>query len=325
MSPAILTLPTPVRAQAARLSDKLQEKFEARLRCVQILTATPRSQLCATARQLAAELYPIHGQGFAPKTIMNLFRAYRKDGAEALLFGYSGNGLGEKPVEFIEHVRRRCEKNKRVASVEIDSIRSDWFSGTPLPGFGSWRDQWAARFPAEPVPAACPVWFQPQGFSSATLRRMLPSKAAMTIARRGHFAAHGLMPQKRNDYSQLRALECVVFDDVKTDWLVSIPGYDRPCELWLLVAMDAGCAHILDWVALAAVPDDEGKRHELLKEHMRCLVGQMILKYGIPTEYPDDVQGGECQGHPERGRCRRAGDARRGRPYRRRLYQHGVA
>src|SRR5690606_15012396 len=128
-------------------------------------------------------------------------------------------------------------------------------------------------------------WFLPAGFSERNLARLVPSKAELEYARRGVFAAHGLLPQKRNDYRSLRPLEIVVFDDVRCDWEIYYPGADKSCQMWMLVAMDAATRVVLDWVTLARVPDDQGKRAELLGEHMLILVGGILQRYGVPRDY----------------------------------------
>lgn len=280
---SLATLPPPVRALYLRTDDELKPKIDARLKAIAQLAQTPRSQWGRTAELIAASLAPRYGRGFSKKNILELFRQYRAEGPEALMLGYGRES--EKPAAFIDHLARRVEKNRRVASVELEAIRAEWLSGKIIPGYGTWQDAWAKQFEGEDLPESCPEWFIPDGWSPRNLRRSLPGEAAVEFARNGFFAAHGLMPQKQNDYSQLRPLEMVVFDDVRTDWLVAYPGVTRACELWLLVAMDVATRTVLDWVSLAAVPDDEGKRAELLEEHMKLLGGALLTRYGIPTAY----------------------------------------
>lgn len=282
---ALATLPSPVRAQYLRTSDKLKPKIDARMRAMVALEQAPRSQWKTIAKQLEAALRPIIGRGLSAKRILDLHREYRRHGPEVLMLGYRDEE-DAKPAEFVNHLAARCEKNKRVASVELEAVIAEWYSGANIPGYGTWREKWVKDFGEnEPMPDQCPDWFVPPGWSPRNLRRYLPGDAAIELARHGYFAAHGLLPQKRNDYSQLRPLEMVVFDDVKPDWLVSYPGVTHACEIWLLVAMDVATRTVLDWVSLAAVPDDEGKRAELLEQHMKILGGALLARYGIPTEY----------------------------------------
>lgn len=254
------------------------------MRAVAVLKQTPRSQWAATAERLAHEFTVRLGGGFSKKRILDLFRDYRAKGPEALLLNYGKRAA--KPEAFVTDLARRVEENKRVASVALDELHADWFSGKSIPGYGTWRERWAEAHADEAEPAACPKWFVPQGWDSRNLRRYLPAEAEMEFARRGMFAAHGLMPQKRNDYRSLRPLEVVVFDDVRCDWLVSYPGVDHACEMWLLVAMDACSRRVLDWVSLARVPDDAGKRAEFIGEHMLILAGNLLRQHGIPQAYP---------------------------------------
>jgi|GEM_PF-3904971 len=279
----LATLPAAIRQRYLRTPAHLRDKIDARLLALQTFAAIPRRRWKLTARELAARLEPRFGRGFSAKTLNNLWRAYRKEGVEVVLFGYGEKA--EKPAAFVQELARRVEENKRVASVELEALRSDWLAGKEIPGYGTWRDLWAAKFSDEPAPEVCPDWFFPDGFSDRNLRRYLPGSTALTLARDGFFAAHAQLPQKRNDYSGLRPLELIVFDDVRTDWLVSVPGQKRPCEFWLLVAMDAASRCILDWVCLVAARGEDDAREQLLEEHMQVLVGGLLQKYGLPVGY----------------------------------------
>ena len=280
---SLATIPSTVRTQAAALGPKLAEKFEARVRVVQVMARAPRAQWKATAARLAGELGPIHGRGFSAKSLQNLFRNFRKQGAEALLFDYGRECA--VPEAFKAELGRRVENNKRVASKELEAVLSEFRAGAAIPGYGTWADCWRVSFPDEPVPEYCPEWYIPAGFSGRNLRRYLPGSAQMELARNGFFDAHSKLPQLRFDYRGLRPLELIVFDDVKLDFLVTVPGCPKACEFWLLVAMDAATRVYLDWVSLVVVPDDEGRKQSLLYAHMRVLVGQLLLKYGLPTGY----------------------------------------
>lgn len=281
---SLATLPTKVRRHAMRGSPELQAKFQDRLYCVQQLHSTAKSKWEIVARRLSAELTPRHKSGFSVKSILNLWREFRDIGPEALLFGYGSDT--EKPQEFLEELARRAGNNKRVSSKALDALHADWRAGKSIPGYGTWVDYWVRTMGAEPVPAYCPEWFLPEGWSPRNLRRALPGQAALGLARDGFFATHSKLPQVRFDYRGLRPFESVVFDDVRPDWLIAVPGYKEACELWLLVAMDAATRVILDWVSLVVVPNAEtGRKESLLEEHMQILVGQLLLKYGVPVGY----------------------------------------
>jgi hypothetical protein len=281
---SLATLPSPVRALYNRQSVAIKKKIEGRVIAIAALSQAARSAWESEAQRLSAALAPRYGTGFSVKSILSLYRKFRKEGPVAIIPDYGRDS--DMPAEFVQELTRRVEKNKRVASVELRAIIADWMAGEAIPGYGTWRDRWQAEQGAADMPAACPDWFRPPGWSDRNLRRRLPGNATLELARNGHFAAHGLLPQKQNDYRELLPLQMIVFDDVRMDWLVSYPGITKACELWLLVAMDAATRCILDWVSLAAVPDDEGKRAELLEQHMQILGGSILQRYGIPQNYP---------------------------------------
>lgn len=281
---SLASLPPTVRKAAQRGSPQLQAKFQARLHCMQQLASAPKSRWEAVAVRLSQEMTPRHGRGFSAKSILNLWRAFREEGPEALVFGYGSES--EQPAEFVEELARRAGNNKRVSSKALETLHADWRAGKPIPGYGTWADHWVLTMSPEPVPAFCPEWFIPEGWSPRNLRRALPGAAALGLARDGYFATHSKLPQVRFDWRGLRPLEGIAFDDVKPDWLVAVPGYREACELWLLVAMDAATRVILDWVSLVVVPNAEtGRKESLLEEHMQMLAGQVLLKYGVPVGY----------------------------------------
>lgn len=280
----LLDLPTSLRARYHKAGPDQQTKIRLRMDAMAVLASKPRSAWESTATVLAAQLTREHGRGFSATRLLNLFRAYRQDGAEALLFAYGQ--ADKKPDAFLQHLAARVENNKRVASVALEELHADWFAGKDIPGYGTWQNLWVSQHgEGEPIPDHCPDWFLPKGWDLRNLRRHLPGEAELEFARRGVFAAHGLLPQKRNDYSQLMPLQIVVFDDVRCDFLVKHPDADKACEMWMLVAMDAASRVILDWISLVRVPDDAGKRAEFLGEHMLILAGNILRRYGVPTGY----------------------------------------
>ncbi len=224
------------------------------------------------------------GRGFSAKTIRRLWREYRRSNDwKILLNDYQGT-KDPLPADFLEELRRRIEKNKRVAAPVFKELRREWAAGKVIPGYGTWRDHWA-KVHGDDAPEFFPDDFFPRGWDERNLYRHLPSDAQLTLARDGHKAAHALLPQIERTTAGLRPLEGVVFDDVRTDWLVIVPGQENPVELWLLVAMDIATRKIIAWVAKAYLTDDDGKRQELLRAEMRRLVGS-VLQLGLPEGYP---------------------------------------
>lgn len=224
------------------------------------------------------------GRGFSAKTIRHLWREFRRtQDWQVLLKGYLGKQ--PQPPAFIALVQQRCENNQRKCAAELRKIRREWSEGAAIAGYGTWQQHWQRVHPGEEVPEFFPDDFFPEGWHPRNLYRYVSSEAELGLARDGLHATHHLLPQIERTTVGLRPLEGVVFDDVRTDWLVIVPGIPQPVELWLLIAMDIATRKILTWAAKAIVTDDDGKKQHLLHSEMRLLTGSLLKQYGIPRDY----------------------------------------
>lgn len=264
------------------LPDKWQDYVLNYFEIFNALAAAPHvKSACLELAERNAHL----GRGYSAKTIARLWRAYRKARVWTVLLKDYKAPKEPLPREFIEELKRRCEDNQRVSSTAIKSIRRDFARGVSIKGYGTWREHWQRVHRGEPAPDFWPDDFYPTGWHPRNLARHCPSGAELGLARDGYHASHHALPQIERTTAGLRALQGVVFDDVRTDWLVIVPGYPEPAELWLLVGMDIASRYIVAWAAKAIVKGEDGKKQHILRSEMRQLAASVLRSPGLPEGY----------------------------------------
>lgn len=212
-------------------------------------------------------------------------------------------GLPDVFVEFCEQRISRFARadGKRQAWV---SIVRQWRTGRnpegnsePIPGYGQrpmtlkgravlggfWQDWAAQAYPGRKFVEA-PI---PPGWSRSNVMERLKQRGKFTRAVRaltqeGIAAAKEFLPQHLTSRADLRFLELVTFDDVRTDWLIFDPETGQPCELWLLVARDQATAMVLGFVVHPSRLRDDGTASHLGLQEMKELAAWLLEKYPLP-------------------------------------------
>ena len=135
-----------------------------------------------------------------------------------------------------------------------------------------------------PLPQECPAF--PRGWNLSNIRRQIKARAVWTapvklLIQRGVSAAKELLPYHLRSRRDLRFLEEITFDDVRTDWLIRDTTTGAVCELWLLVARDQATAMCLGFVMhLSVIRKDGTKPHLGLKE-MKQLAAWLLERYPL--------------------------------------------
>jgi hypothetical protein len=159
--------------------------------------------------------------------------------------------------------------------------------------FAQWRTGLRHDGQAEPIPGYEKIWntrdgrLLPAGWHYSNITRQLKArgkflKAQQAFLHDGESAARAHLPMILSDRAQLRFLELVTFDDVRTDWLVFDPATGQACELWLLVARCTATAMVLGFVMHPATVREDGKATHLGARHMKQLAGWMLERYPLP-------------------------------------------
>lgn len=195
------------------------------------------------------------------------------------------------PRDFIECLKGLMQSNQRKSEPAIRLLYRMWRRGDSIPGYGTWQEWFFETHPHEPLPTdstgtvVCPPEM-PVGWSKGNLRRYIPEEAELELSRRGVAAARSYLPDILTTRDGLRPLECIMFDDVKTDFKIMVPGFESPVDLALLVAFDVATGMILRYGLRPAILRDDGARDRLKLRDMKVLIAGLLLQYGVPRSYP---------------------------------------
>jgi hypothetical protein len=199
------------------------------------------------------------------------------------------------PKDFIEFLKGLFQSNQRKSEPAIRLLYRLWRAGESIPGYGTWQEWFMDNHPHHPLPTGmngrheCPPEM-PRGWSKGNLARYIPERAELALARRGIAAARKHLPSVIMTREGLRPLEVVLFDDVRTDFKILVPGHAAPVELNLLVAMDVATGMILRFGLRPAIQRDDGPNGVIAKDKlklrdMKTLVAGILTTYGVPKNY----------------------------------------
>lgn len=233
-------------------------------------------------------------RGMSEANLKRRYQAYKRSGGDwrelvnrALLGGTTTATLVTKrtalPEAFVEHWRMLGESNARKWKPAHRALIRDWRQGLPIPGYGTWQEWFLREFPTRTLPILCPEDL-PRGWGYENLMRHVSSKAEQAAARRGVAAAMEHLPTLMIDTTKLKPLQVIVFDDVRTDFLVHVPEANEVCELWGLVAMDLATRRIIRFGLRPRLTRDDGTKEGLLRRDMQALVSGILRDHGFPKD-----------------------------------------
>ncbi|MDX2193123.1 MAG: hypothetical protein NW201_07205, partial [Gemmatimonadales bacterium] len=189
-------VPSEDAAAFAALRPADQERVKLFLACFEAmeqggLGVVPASQQCA----LTFSTVP----GFSAPSLRRHYYAWRTDGWRALLRGYRGKDREHVPAEFVEHFKAMAEQNCRSMRQAMAAIVRQWMLGEPIPGYGTWREWYAKKYPLRPIPESCPE--VPRGWGKSNLYALAPTRAERLMMTRGIVAAKAHLPSLVRDTS----------------------------------------------------------------------------------------------------------------------------
>lgn len=245
--------------------------------------------------------------------------------------------------EFTAHLCAMVLREHRSRKQAIERVRAAWRAGEHVPGYGTWRQWFADKYPDREIPKHfCGDY--PEGWSDTNLRNQMPSRVQCTYATGGFFAAQRDLPHLIRDTSKLRPLELVVFDDFKTD--IRVCAYNPVLKKWEvvpcvgLIAIDVATRCIIGFGLLprltlpkrrsrddqrpltdAEIEADEKTRSiAISRADLQLVLKGIFQRIGVPADYRmtllvENAAAASTKSH--RSRC--SGSVADGRPKLRRI------
>lgn len=276
------SVPAEDAAEFAALRKPDQERVKLFLACFETMERMSRALVFAS-RQCA--IHFAHVPGFSAPSLRRHYYAWRSEGWRALVRGYSETARGGVPAEFVDFFRAMTERNGRSVRQAMAAITRMWIEGARIPGYGTWREWYAAQYPVCDLPAMCPEL--PRGWSTSNLYALAPTRAERLLATRGLAAAKAHLPSLVRDTSGLLPLQCVTIDDFEVDQLCFFHDPVRKiraiCRVTGVLVMDVATRRILGTLMKPRLEDSEAAGAKAItRAEVRLLLYQLLRDYGIP-------------------------------------------
>ncbi len=187
------------------------------------------------------------------------------------------------PAAFVTHLRTLALKEHRSRKQAINKLREAWREGKDVPGYGTWRQWFAATWPDRDVPKHfCGDY--PRGWGNSNLYENMPSRVQHTLATKGRAAISGMMPKLQRDPSELRFLELITIDDFETD-VLAIHGREV-VRVRGFLAIDVATRTRLAVGFKPRVTGDEGQKISVTAQDMQFLLKSIFARWRVPLGYP---------------------------------------
>lgn len=154
----------------------------------------------------------------------------------------------------------------------------------------NWKLLYMHAHPGHSLPPMCP-WSEgnpPPGWSLSNFLARRGSDLVYRAAKEGMSKVATLLPQVRMDFSELRPLEAVVFDDHRLDFHVYVTdrmGRTQIVELWGLFAMDVATRSVIHFGLRPKLLREDGTTEGLTRRDMQHLISAILAEYGHPMGY----------------------------------------
>jgi hypothetical protein len=226
--------------------------------------------------------------GFSAPSLRRHYYAWREGGWTALLRGYRGKDREHVPAEFVEHFKAMAEQNCRSMRQAMAAIVRQWMLGEPIPGYGTWREWFATKYPSRPVPESCPE--VPRGWGKSNLYALAPTRAERLMMTRGIVAAKAHLPSLVRDTSTLLPLQLITIDDFEVDqrcfYHDPVRRIRAICPMRGVLAMDVATRRVLGVLMKPRFRDDEQEQGDgtqaITRAEVRLLLYGVFRDYGVP-------------------------------------------
>ena len=258
------------------------------LRVMKRVHNAPRKQ---RVKQLEIESVAFRGKkGKSWRTLRTKYYKYRNTGDWHDLQNKAKAKNGKIPLnaDFVQFFQGLCDNHKRSTNSAIDELRSRWYAGDEIPGYGTWREWWAKQdvYKSLPLPAECPEDF-PEGWSRSNLnsKKYKPCKTQRLLVTKGIAAALFTMPTCISTREGMRPFEYLAFDDAETDFSIVHHETAQVCKLEGLFGKDVATDCWLRFGLRPGIKMPDGRRDSLKRQDMLELAVQILTTYGYPRDY----------------------------------------
>ena len=284
------------RARAARIM----------LRAVDAFDAAKPSDRSAVAERFKAEYGALIPRGLDVKSLFRKARKARlaedearRSGADvglaraAAILGSqlvnraTARGLAANR-EFVEYWWSLVTKFNRKNAPAYNALLTVLAKGDPIPGFGTWRQIWAAENGGVPPPdwMKCPwgpiTGTAPKGWSWRNVQTINPPPEVLTAVRKGTGAAYmEYMPTVHQTRAGLESCECVEFDDVWLEQKVNYAGNRHAQRVVGLVGYDVATACFFGMLFRPRTENDDGTRETIRQTYMRWEIAHLLCDVGV--------------------------------------------
>lgn len=160
--------------------------------------------------------------------------------------------------------------------------------GERIPGFGDWREIWAAEHggvrPSPDMPCPYhPYTDAPRGWTYRNLMRLMPSDFAVAAARKGMMAAQmAYIPDVPRTRVGLAPCQAVQIDDMWHEAKVAWEGNRFAQRVMDLSMVDVLTGCTVGWLCFPVREGGDGARRTVRSEWMRYLFAHLLCSVGIP-------------------------------------------
>lgn len=293
-----------------RLGFKRARAARVMLRAVAAFDAAEPSERRAVAERFKAEYGAIVPRGLDYKSLFRKSRAARlaedmarRSGADvgvARATAILGRQLENRATarglaanrEFVEYwwslVTKFNRKNAPAYNALLAALADS--DRHPIPGFGTWRQIWAAENGGVPPPEwmKCPwgplTGTAPEGWSWRNIQTINPPPEILTAVRKGTGAAYmNYMPTVHQTRAGLESCECVEFDDVWLEQKVNYAGNRHAQRVVGLVGYDVATACFFGTLFRPRTENDDGTRETIRAVYMRWEIAHLLCDVGVSS------------------------------------------
>ena len=211
------------------------------------------------------------------KTLYRLYYAWKAEGLSALMpaakAGQEKRGL---PEEFVSWFRAEAENyNTDSIPQARRSMMQKLQRGEKIPGLGTWRELYEARFPGVTPPQGVDREYSgnniemlmPGGYSARNLLRYKSELVESTAARQGSWAASKYGSFVFTTRVGTKCGQVLFFDDVWHNQKLNWMGSQKSLRAIELCCIDLTSADKVAWGARPRLWNPETGRNEIVKEH----------------------------------------------------------